>query len=33
VTAQAVARVKASDDISEGVASFFEKRQPRWTGH
>ena len=33
VTAEAVERVKASDDLREGVSAFFEKRQPRWTGH
>jgi len=32
-TAQAVERVKAGDDMKEGVSAFFEKRQPRWTGH
>ena len=32
VTAEAVERVTGSDDISEGVAAFFEKREPRWSG-
>jgi len=29
-TAARIARVRASDEAQEGIASFFEKRKPRW---
>ena len=31
-TGEAVERVKASDDLREGVSAFFERRPLRWTG-
>ncbi len=32
VTAQALDRMRGSDDAAEGVAAFLAKRAPRWTG-
>ncbi|MBH0121598.1 enoyl-CoA hydratase/isomerase family protein [Rhodococcus sp. CX] len=31
-TARAITAVKASDDMAEGIAAFFERRAPQWRG-
>ncbi len=31
-TAQRIARIRATDEASEGVAAFLEKRKPGWVG-
>jgi enoyl-CoA hydratase len=33
MTNDAIRRVMASDDITEGLTAFIEKRAPNWTGH
>ena len=32
-TQEAVARISGTDDVTEGLRAFFEKRAPVWTGH
>ena len=32
LTREAEAVIYAADDTKEGVAAFFERREPRWTG-
>jgi enoyl-CoA hydratase len=32
LTRSAEAVIYAADDTKEGVAAFFERREPRWTG-
>jgi 1,4-dihydroxy-2-naphthoyl-CoA synthase len=32
LTREAEAVIYAADDTREGVAAFFERREPRWTG-
>jgi enoyl-CoA hydratase len=32
LSAEAAARVRASDDSREGIAAFLDKRAPRWRG-
>jgi enoyl-CoA hydratase len=33
LTREAEAVIYAADDTKEGVAAFFERREPRWSGH
>ncbi|WP_423228259.1 enoyl-CoA hydratase-related protein [Rhodococcus aetherivorans] len=32
-TARAADAVRSSEDMKEGIAAFFERREPRWRGH
>jgi enoyl-CoA hydratase len=33
LTDDAMRRVMSSDDLTEGLTAFIEKRAPNWTGH